>query len=97
MGKQRRLQARTVDGVVRAPERDEVRRYAVEWVENARLARKAGRDPQQIARDQFRAIGAFMATLPESERAGFDEMLAEEIEAAHAARCRQDLHPTDSV
>jgi hypothetical protein len=55
----------------------------------ARRARKAGRNPQQLAHEHLRAIGAFMATLPAPARAGFDQMLAEELEAAHAAAERR--------
>jgi hypothetical protein len=84
-----RLMLVTADGITRGPNREEVRQYATEWVAYARRARKAGRNPQQLAHEHLRAIGAFMATLPAPARAGFDQMLAEELEAAHAAAERR--------
>jgi hypothetical protein len=83
-----RLTLVTADGITRGPNREEVRQYATEWVAYARRARKAGRNPQ-LAHEHLRAIGAFMATLPAPARAGFDQMLAEELEAAHAAAERR--------
>lgn len=78
------LRAVTVGDETRAPSRAEIRDYIAIQLSRVRAHAQAGGNPHQLLLDQTDQLDAFVALLPEPERADFIRVYTEEMEAALA-------------